>query len=122
MEQDKNRNKGATVTKPIELKPKNRANAPIAGRQDKPQSSDHKAPPGQDGHGAASVSVLPASRNRKSAPKPEIVEQIGHRLSSVYNSVLSQPIPDRFLDLLQTLETGETQPSVGIMAKSKEQK
>jgi hypothetical protein len=52
--------------------------------------------------------MLPVSR-RKQAPGPEIIEQIGHRLASVYNSVLAQPIPDRFLDLLAQLEAGETQ-------------
>ncbi len=52
--------------------------------------------------------MLPIAR-RKKAPGPEIVEQIGHRLASVYNSVLAQPIPDRFLDLLAQLEAGESE-------------
>lgn len=56
--------------------------------------------------------MLPVSR-RKQAPGPEIVEQIGHRLASVYNSVLAQPIPDRFLDLLAQLEAGEGQAKPG---------
>ncbi len=60
----------------------------------------------------AGVSMLPVSR-RKQAPGPEIVEQIGHRLASVYNSVLAQPIPDRFLDLLAQLEAGESQGEPG---------
>ena len=56
--------------------------------------------------------MLPVSR-RKQAPGPEIVEQIGHRLASVYNSVLAQPIPDRFLDLLAQLEAGEKSGRAG---------
>jgi hypothetical protein len=56
--------------------------------------------------------MLPVSR-RKQTPGPEIVEQIGHRLASVYNSVLAQPIPDRFLDLLAQLEAGEGEPRAG---------
>jgi len=38
-----------------------------------------------------------------------MVDLIGHRLASIYNSVVSQPIPDRFLDLLAQLEAGEHQ-------------
>lgn len=52
------------------------------------------------------------SRARKTTPKkgakPEIIDQIGQHLGKVYNDVLHQPVPDRFLDLLQSLESGET--------------
>jgi hypothetical protein len=40
-------------------------------------------------------------------PKPELGEQIGRQLRSLYNDVLAQPVPDRFLDLLQTLDKNE---------------
>jgi hypothetical protein len=33
-----------------------------------------------------------------------IGEQIGRRLRTVYNDILAQPVPDRFLDLLRELE------------------
>jgi len=33
-----------------------------------------------------------------------IGEQIGRRLRTVYNDMLAQPVPDRFLDLLRELE------------------
>jgi hypothetical protein len=50
------------------------------------------------------------SRARKTAAKsdakPEIVDQIGQHLGKVYNDILKQPVPDRFLDLLQSLEAG----------------
>ncbi len=109
MNQDGKQNKGAPVTKPINLKPRNVASA--SRRSDQPQSDENKrsepsAPSShQETKGLAGVSMLPVSR-RKQTPGPEIVEQIGHRLTSVYNSVLAQPIPDRFLDLLAQLEAG----------------
>ncbi len=36
--------------------------------------------------------------------KPQLSDQIGNKLKSVYNEVLSQPVPDRFLDLLKELD------------------
>jgi hypothetical protein len=66
------------------------------------------------------VSVLPVSRKKK-APRPEIVEQIGHRLASVYNDVLSQPIPDRFLDLLAELESSD-HPAPPMAASAKKER
>ena len=45
-----------------------------------------------------------AARTRKPAGKPEMTGQIGSKLRSVYNEVLSQPVPDRFLDLLKELD------------------
>jgi hypothetical protein len=109
MSQDGKRSKGMPVTKPINLKPRN---APLPShRSDHPQPDETKraeAPAAEqpEAKGLAGVSMLPVSR-RKQAPGPEIVEQIGHRLASVYNSVLAQPIPDRFLDLLAQLDAGE---------------
>ncbi|MCI0466928.1 MAG: hypothetical protein L0Y57_07995 [Beijerinckiaceae bacterium] len=41
---------------------------------------------------------------KKSASKPEIADQIGLQLRSIYDDVLAQPVPGRFLDLLQQLE------------------
>ena len=42
-----------------------------------------------------------------SAPEhqqPEIQVQIGRQLRTVYDDVLNQPIPDRFMELLQKLD------------------
>ena len=44
-------------------------------------------------------------RVKKTASKPEIADQIGRHLRSVYNDVLVQPIPDRFLELLKDLDS-----------------
>ena len=43
-------------------------------------------------------------RVKKTTAKPEISDQIGRQLRSVYNDILAQPVPDRFLDLLKDLD------------------
>jgi hypothetical protein len=48
--------------------------------------------------------IASVSRLRKTTGKPEVADQIGIGLRSVYNDVLSQPVPDRFFDLLRQLE------------------
>jgi Anti-sigma factor NepR len=48
--------------------------------------------------------ILSPSRFCHSKTKAEVADQIGRGLRSVYNNVLSQPVPDRFLDLLRRLE------------------
>jgi hypothetical protein len=48
--------------------------------------------------------ILAPSRPKKGVEKQDIAEQIGRQLRSVYNDVLVQPVPDRFLDLLRELE------------------
>jgi hypothetical protein len=108
MQHDEDAHKGMAVTKPIDLRA-NKTGMPIRGRE-----KGQCAEPGEtvrEGRAATPVSALPAARGRKIAPKPEIVDQIGLRLRGVYNDVLMQPIPDRFLDLLGQLEAG-AQPCV----------
>lgn len=41
---------------------------------------------------------------KKTTTKPEISDQIGRQLRSVYNDILVQPVPDRFLDLLKDID------------------
>ena len=41
---------------------------------------------------------------KKPASKSEIADQIGLHLRSVYDDVLAQPVPGRFLELLRQLE------------------
>ena len=55
--------------------------------------------------GAPKAGAGSAPRSGKAVPKPELTGQIGNKLRSVYNEVLSQPVPDRFLDLLRELDT-----------------
>lgn len=44
------------------------------------------------------------SRSRKAGGRGEVADQIGLGLRTVYDDVLSQPVPDRFFDLLRQLE------------------
>jgi len=41
------------------------------------------------------------------AEQSEIQIQIGRQLRTVYDDVLNQPIPDRFMELLQKLDTSK---------------
>jgi hypothetical protein len=41
---------------------------------------------------------------KKAASKSHIADQIGMHLRSIYDDVLAQPVPGRFLDLLRQLE------------------
>jgi Anti-sigma factor NepR len=105
MQHDEDAHKGMAVTKPIDLRA-NKAGMPIRGRE-KGQCADHReTSTAKVARTPAPVSALSAARGRKTAPKPEIIDQIGLRLRGVYNDVLMQPIPDRFIDLLSQLETG----------------
>ena len=51
-----------------------------------------------------------SARVKKVAPKPELTAQIGRQLRSVYNDILSQPVPDRLLDLLRELDSLRQRP------------
>ncbi len=42
---------------------------------------------------------------KKTPAKSEIADQIGLHLRSVYDDILAQPVPGRFLDLLRQLES-----------------
>jgi Anti-sigma factor NepR len=51
--------------------------------------------------------ITPASSGacpKKAASKSRIADQIGMQLRSIYDDVLAQPVPGRFLDLLRQLE------------------
>jgi Anti-sigma factor NepR len=45
--------------------------------------------------------------NQTSA-KPEVSDLIGQRLRNYYDEVAKQPVPDRFMDLLNQLEAATT--------------
>lgn len=50
--------------------------------------------------------------NAKAKPlSPDLQAHIGVRLKAYYDSVLSEPIPDRFAQLLDRLDTAEESPS-----------
>ncbi len=43
-----------------------------------------------------------------SLAKPEVSDLIGERLRSFYDEVATQPVPDRFLDLLSRLQAASS--------------
>jgi len=45
---------------------------------------------------------------KKPASKSKIADQIGLHLRSVYDDVLAQPVPGRFLELLRRLESASS--------------
>jgi hypothetical protein len=46
----------------------------------------------------------PRSKSRHDADRNKIGEQIGDHLRELYNDMLEQPVPERFLELLNQLE------------------
>src|SRR5205807_6928272 len=52
--------------------------------------------------------IIGGLRAKKLALKSEIAEQIGLHLRSVYDDVLAQPVPGRFLELLRQLESASS--------------
>ena len=91
MDEDEQKYKATTVTKPIELKPKS-VGSPGLRRAEIQESLARKTSADENSAlnsalsaqptGLAGVSVLPVSR-RRANPRPEIVEQIGHRCAVV---------------------------------------
>jgi len=54
--------------------------------------------------------------SRKAVSKSDIADQIGVHLRCIYDDVLAQPVPGRFLDLLQQLEcSAGSRPSKDTM-------
>ena len=99
----------------LSSKRKTRAGAPLVGS---PQRDDarhlQKASP-QPFSGVAEIIKLDPAHLRLKRPKPNdapnvpIDEHIGRQLKAIYDDVLKQPIPERFLDLLNQLESGPSQ-------------
>ncbi|WP_018267324.1 MULTISPECIES: NepR family anti-sigma factor [Methylosinus] len=50
------------------------------------------------------------SARAKAAETSDLGEQIGEQLRGLYDDVLSQPVPDRFLELLNRLESDPISP------------
>ena len=59
---------------------------------------------------------------KKTTSKPEISDQIGRQLRSVYNDILVQPVPDRFLDLLKDIDAMPDLPGVEPTAATAKKK
>nr|BAN84084.1 anti-sigma factor [Methylosinus sp. B4S] len=52
----------------------------------------------------------PPRSARAKAETSDLGEQIGEQLRGIYDDVLNQPIPDRFLELLNQLESDPISP------------
>jgi len=66
----------------------------------------------QELSGAGASDRSPEDRGRQNRPagpalSPDLQAHIGNRLRALYDGVLSEPVPDRFLDLLDKLEQAE---------------
>jgi hypothetical protein len=57
---------------------------------------------------SGAASGAPADGDPEYALAPHVQEQIGRRLAAVYDEVLRQPIPERFLRLLDQLDQAST--------------
>jgi hypothetical protein len=73
-----------------------------------PAAVDEFEPPGRK-HGVAEIIKLDSARQDMKAPTPNdapdvpIDEHIGRHLKAIYDDVLQQPIPARFLELINQL-------------------
>lgn len=54
------------------------------------------------------VKLKSAPQTSNSPQKSTFASQIGESLQNAYNDILQQPVPDRFLELLRQLESGQT--------------
>lgn len=92
---------GASVTKPA--KPRT---PPIkVGGAKIPESPGNRREPGCPG---PAKEIVDGPCARKAAAKSGIADQIGLHLRSVYDDVLAQPVPGRFLELLRQLESASS--------------
>ena len=51
--------------------------------------------------------VVPKGEKRSRSGDKLTRQQVGNRLKQVYADIVSEPVPDRFLDLIEQLESGE---------------
>jgi hypothetical protein len=54
--------------------------------------------------GLARKAGIKIEKMTRLSAKPEVSDLIGQRLRKYYDSVAEQPVPDRFMDLLNQLE------------------
>jgi len=57
----------------------------------------------QKAQGSKSKDLTPEHSN-STGPRPEIYDLIGKRLRGYFDDVASQPVPDRFVELLKQLD------------------
>lgn len=111
MASDDNRGKsGSRVTETSKLNPVIGKKATSIGSERVLQ--ERKTEPYEDGWSGTPG----GERSRPPSVKSDLADQIGARLRSVYDDVLVQPVPERFLELLRQLE-GAPGPSFARVKK-----
>jgi hypothetical protein len=55
----------------------------------------------------SSREASPSLHNHDQVQRRQIADQIGRQLRGMYDGLLNQPVPDRFLDLVRELENGD---------------
>jgi hypothetical protein len=98
---EKRSREGASVTKPA--KPRNPSIK--AGGVKIFETLGKQREPGFPGPAKENMG---GPRVKKPASKSQIADQIGLHLRSVYDDVLAQPVPGRFLELLRQLESASS--------------
>jgi hypothetical protein len=93
---------GASVTKPV--KPRN-PSIKMGGGVKIFETPGQRREPGCP---EPAKDIIGGPCARKPASKSEIADQIGLHLRSVYDDVLAQPVPGRFLELLRQLESASS--------------
>jgi hypothetical protein len=69
-----------------------------------------------DNEKTKSKAQRPSKMNEKMTPtsaRPEVSDLIGQRLRNYYDEVAKQPVPDRFMDLLNQLEAATDPKKLG---------
>jgi hypothetical protein len=64
---------------------------------------DHRKPTGPKGSMAGPMQVSTSEKSRTGLNR-EIQTKIGQQLRAVYNDVVNQGVPDRFVDLIRRLD------------------
>ena len=99
----------------LSVKRKTRAETPCVGSALRDDAGHPPKACPQPFSGVAEIIKLDPAHLRSKRPKPNdpanvpIDEHIGRHLKAIYGDVLKQPIPERFLDLLDQLESGPSQ-------------
>ena len=73
----------------------------------KKQDNSKMTPPSAAYLESAADPVAPLDGERDYALAPHVQEQIGRRLAAAYDEILRQPIPERFLRLLDQLDQAD---------------
>lgn len=97
-DEDHVRKKGSELTGKSKMK-----SEPVQGRVSEPGVPREKA--SVQPHEAENAGGHGAARQRHLSVGSDLTDQIGARLRCVYDDVLAQPVPDRFLELLRQLES-----------------